>query len=117
MSTVTFACAVCGQPAATVELQVTNNSATLMQTGFMGHITESLSQEAIPAIHQAISQASGRLLYDLNLLWAPFYCPDCEQVYCRQHWLIIPQFDDDFPGWYDCAYGTCPQGHRRLVDD
>ena len=20
-------------------------------------------------------------------------------------------------GWYDCTYGTCPEGHRHMVDD
>jgi len=24
---------------------------------------------------------------------------------------------DDHPGWYDATYGTCPQGHRRKLDD
>ncbi|HEY6970738.1 MAG TPA: hypothetical protein VJA94_16125 [Candidatus Angelobacter sp.] len=42
------------------------------------------------------------------------YCPNCDKIYCRTHYNVIEQFDD---GFYDCAYGTCPQGHRRKIDD
>ena len=109
----TFFCAVCGQLAATV----TVDSAVLIQTGFMGKTTEAITPELSATISHLLNQGNVRQLYELNQLWAPFYCPECNQTYCRGHWVIIPQFDDDFPGWYDCAYGTCPHNHRRLIDD
>lgn len=42
------------------------------------------------------------------------YCPKCDRIYCRSHYNVQVQWDE---GFYDCSYGTCPQGHRRLVDD
>jgi hypothetical protein len=45
---------------------------------------------------------------------APFYCPECELTYCRADWDTYVLFDD---GFYDCTMGTCPAGHRHMVDD
>jgi hypothetical protein len=42
------------------------------------------------------------------------YCPECDRVYCRVHYQAREVFDE---GFYDCTYGTCPQGHRRMIDD
>lgn len=42
------------------------------------------------------------------------YCPECDQIYCRTHYNVVEQWDE---GFYDCTYGTCPQGHRREIDD
>ena len=42
------------------------------------------------------------------------YCPQCDRIYCRTHYNVVEQFDE---GFYDCAYGTCPHGHRREIDD
>jgi hypothetical protein len=58
-----------------------------------------------------------RAHYALNDEWASFYCPTCHQAFCRAHWHFDVRYNDDFPEWYDCTYGTCPVGHRRLVDD
>ncbi|MBV9384722.1 MAG: hypothetical protein JOY82_22805 [Streptosporangiaceae bacterium] len=45
---------------------------------------------------------------------APFYCPDCGLCYCRADWHTYVLFDE---GFYDCTMGTCPAGHRHMVDD
>lgn len=64
-----------------------------------------------------------RALYALNDEWASFSCPTCHQSFCRAHWHFDVRYDDDFPEWYewyewyDRTYGTCPSGHRRLVND
>jgi len=42
------------------------------------------------------------------------YCPKCDKIYCRTHYNVVEAWDE---GFYDCAYGTCPQGHRREIDD
>lgn len=109
-----FYCAQCQAPA--VKLTLTD-SQQLVQEGFTGVSTETISVEAARRLAQVIAAKDAKALFYLDVLWAPFYCPTCDRVYCRDHWLMIPQFDDDFPGWYDCTYGTCPHGHRRLVDD
>lgn len=42
------------------------------------------------------------------------YCPECDKTYCREHFNPVEEYDD---GFYDCTYGTCPSGHRRMIDD
>lgn len=42
------------------------------------------------------------------------YCPECDKIYCKKHYHITEEWDE---GFYDCSYGTCPEGHRRIIDD
>lgn len=42
------------------------------------------------------------------------FCPDCGKIYCREHYQITMEMDE---GFYDCSYGLCPEGHRRMIDD
>lgn len=42
------------------------------------------------------------------------YCPKCDKIYCWEHYNAEEVFDD---GFYDCTYGTCPEGHKRMIDD
>ena len=109
-----FYCAECGALAALLTL---NDANQLIQEGFWGVTTEGILPQMRPAVEAALAKADADKLYHMDSLWASFYCQTCKLVYCYQHWLIIPEFDEDFPGWYDCSYGTCPQGHRRLIDD
>lgn len=43
------------------------------------------------------------------------YCPDCDKIYCWAHYNPREEWEDDW--WYDCTYGTCPEGHRRIIHD
>jgi hypothetical protein len=42
------------------------------------------------------------------------YCPDCDGIYCREHYNVVEEWDE---GFYDDSRGTCPKGHTRLIDD
>lgn len=42
------------------------------------------------------------------------YCPECDKIYCYVHFNPEEVWDE---GFYDCTYGTCPNGHRRMIDD
>ncbi|NVM16223.1 MAG: hypothetical protein HWN80_00800 [Candidatus Lokiarchaeota archaeon] len=42
------------------------------------------------------------------------YCPDCDKIYCWEHYNAREEYDD---GFYDCTMGECPAGHRRMIDD
>ena len=42
------------------------------------------------------------------------YCPECDKIYCWEHYNAWEEYDD---GFYDCTYGVCPKGHRRMIDD
>jgi len=45
---------------------------------------------------------------------AAFYCPECARNYCHSDWSTYVLFDE---GFYDCTMGTCPAGHRHVIDD
>ena len=111
----TFYCAVCGDAAATLILSP--SPLALHLSSLMGNSVEYLSPENHQALAQAIQQQNAQAIYRMNTLWLPSYCSPCQLHYCRQHWVLITQFDDDFPGWYDCTYGFCPHEHKRLLDD
>jgi hypothetical protein len=42
------------------------------------------------------------------------YCPKCGKIYCARHYQIREEYDE---GYYDCTYGTCPKGHKRIIHD
>lgn len=42
------------------------------------------------------------------------YCPKCDKTYCWDHYFAMEEYDK---GFYDCTYGTCPLGHRRVIDN
>jgi hypothetical protein len=42
------------------------------------------------------------------------YCPECDKIYCWEHYKARVEYDD---GFYDCTMGECPAGHRRMIDD
>jgi hypothetical protein len=42
------------------------------------------------------------------------YCPKCGKIYCAQHYQAREEYDE---GYYDCTYGTCPKGHKRIIHD
>lgn len=42
------------------------------------------------------------------------YCPECDKIYCWEHYNAWEEYDE---GFYDCTYGVCPKGHKRMIDD
>ena len=42
------------------------------------------------------------------------YCPECDKIYCWNHYKLEEEWEE---GFYDCTYGECPEGHRRMIDD
>jgi hypothetical protein len=42
------------------------------------------------------------------------YCPNCDKIYCYEHYNPREEWD---AGFYDCTYGTCPEGHERIIYD
>lgn len=69
-------------------------------------IIENLAQGHIAAVNSLLEE---RMQGGLDA-----YCPTCDKVYCREHYDVEEEWDE---GFYDCSYGTCPEGHRRLIDD
>ena len=108
-------CAVCGRTAVTFEAGIDSWSGNraLILSGLVrrettwlpraGEIFERLAQGRIGAIH-ALLGGEG----------LDAYCPACDRAYCGDHYVMLAEYDE---GFYDCTRGTCPEGHKRLVDD
>lgn len=71
------------------------------------HIFALLEKERIGEVHRYFQQNGRPEGMDA-------YCPECDRIYCRGHYHLEEAWDE---GFYDCTYGTCPEGHRRMVDD
>ena len=113
---VAFPCSLCDQPAGTVKLAP--DEGVLVIDGLVCRITHPLGPtDDVPRLREILALRDARALNALNGEWASFYCPTCDRSYCAAHWQLDTRFDDDWGSWYDCTYGTCPAGHRRVVDD
>lgn len=111
---VVFPCDLCDQPAATIALAP---DGLIVVEALIGRVTQRIGPADLARVRVILAHRDAPVLYAMNTEWASFYCPTCDRSYCRAHWHFDVRYDDDFPGWYDCTYGTCPAGHTRLVDD
>ena len=115
---ISYTCSECGEEAATVELGASVREITVT---FLGAVHFWVNEEAHRAVQQALAENNKAELYWLLRRLDPervsFHCPDCDRSYCQKHWNPQIQFDDEWSGWYDCTYGTCPKGHRHILDD
>ena len=76
----------------------------------------SMSRAPVPAesVARALGLGDPAALYAIDPEYASFWCPGCRASYCGAHFRTEQVFDE---GFYDCTYGTCPAGHRRMLDD
>lgn len=107
-----FDCGACGHPAGRAEVRRGDSGAWAVVTSLLGWAAARIEPAGTPTIEAAVGASDGSTLCRFEL--APFWCPDCEQAYCHRHWTTEVVMDE---GFYDCTYGTCPQGHRVMIDD
>jgi hypothetical protein len=113
-------CSVCGKPAATFSTGISNDanqeklnfsgiaSSSSMDLDEQRKIFRWLQQKKLVKVHKHLKQF--RVTED----GLDAYCPDCDKIYCREHYNVTEEYDE---GFYDYARGTCPKGHTRIVDD
>ncbi len=97
-------CSVCSREAGRLQIE----GDELRRTSFTSTLTQTATDEARAAIADAAA------LYRIDFELVPFYCPECEAVYCDAHWRREDVFED---GLHDSIRGTCPQGHERMLED
>jgi hypothetical protein len=116
-----YLCRACSAIAGQAELKIYTDydEATLIVSGIVNRVTTWVGTDHIPHVADFLTRGDAAALFKWEHDSASFYCPTCNSVYCQSHWRIETKFDDEpeLPGWYDCTYGTCPQGHRRMIDD
>jgi hypothetical protein len=89
----------------------------LVEEGSMGKTSMRLGSAAADRVARALERADAASLYAVDLEYAPFYCPACDAVYCRECWQTFLVFADDFPGFLEEERGICPEGHERMLWD
>ena len=127
---VSFRCAACGELAGVVRATpagapagmgpplgtITSDHDGMIVDQFIGTAWVAASRATVDAVQALIDEGNvdPLTLRDINWELAPFYCPDCQLNYCRGDWHVDIVFDE---GFYDYTMGTCPHGHRYVVDD
>ncbi len=81
---------------------------TQLELAHASNIFKWLEEEKIAEVHAYTRE---RELLELGI---DAYCPECDRIFCGTHYQKMTEWDGS---WYDCTYGTCPKGHRRMIDD
>ena len=89
----------------------------VMAESFVCRQTGRLGEGAAMLLRAALERGLPEAVYQVNLEYAPFYCPRCAAVYCGACWHTYNVFDDEMPGWFEETRGTCPEGHERMLVD
>ena len=113
MREASFACSLCGATAGSVRLK----GAGAERESFTSTMWLRLEPAQRRALRAAMRSADARALFTVHLELAPFYCPQCDAVYCGEHWRRWDVFADDDPAWHEEIRGCCPQGHERMLED
>jgi hypothetical protein len=110
-----FACSLCEQPAGEVKLYKAAHGAVIVCNSFTSRFEGLVELSQFEPLRIAISSGDAKTLYQINLEYAPFYCPKCARCFCGAHWRKWDVFEED--GWHDSIRGVCPQGHERMLED
>ena len=112
-------CSICGELAVSFKIgkELFNNEECLIFTGITHK--SSLKKELSKELFNLLEQENFSMIHAFIKKYHIYegldaYCPDCNDIYCWEHYNPVEEFDD---GFYDCTYGTCPKGHRRIIDD
>lgn len=112
-------CAICGEPGIIIKIGAKwytqgraviyegISKSTSLHINTAPEILALLKQQKIKELHRFMIQ-------NLAFEGMDAYCPECDKIYCRNHYITEEEWDE---GFYDCTFGTCPNGHRRLIDD
>lgn len=112
-------CGICGEPGVIIKIGAKwytqgraviyegISKSTSLHINTAPEIIALLKQQKIKELHRYMIQ-------NLAFEGLDAYCPECDKIYCRTHYLTEEEWDE---GFYDCTFGTCPNGHRRLIDD
>jgi hypothetical protein len=82
--------------------------------GWPVSVTISLEPETAEAVWKAVDAGDAPALFHVDREFAPFWCPECAESYCGEHYRHWDVYDGPF---FDCVRGRCPRGHERMLID
>ncbi len=112
-----FDCSLCGERAGSLVLEGRGRSAKVLRESFTSTLTLPVGPALRGPLRAALEAADARALYELDFELAPFYCPQCDAIYCGAHWQRWDVWADDHPAWHEEIRGRCPRGHERMLED
>ena len=111
-----FFCAVCSEPAGHYRLFGTPNQGSYKTDILLGEVSYGgFSVATYFNLGTSLLNGDAKSIHKLDQVYIPCYCPECDAIYCNDHWKIHVQYDDD--GWRDSIRGMCPKGHKRMLED
>lgn len=118
LAAIGYSCSLCGEQAGGIEFWYADSgNAEVIIRGLVGEAHVPLTADSARELASMVGEGV-EALYAYDQEWASFYCPPCDRIYCQKHWQLEIEIENDpLPSWYDCTHGTCPKGHRRIVDD
>lgn len=125
-----FACAACGGTAAVIRLVPADTEVDMgpmlgpqqhpsdgvLISQWLGTSWQYVTSERWAQVREllAAAQPDPGALHALHWELAPYWCRGCQRCYCTDHWQRLVIMDE---GFYDYSDGTCPAGHRQMIDD
>ena len=119
MREIVITCADCGKQAATIAYDGQKpprlEISSLVCKASAGQVgNESVSANLFARVGELAREDLGAL-HALDPDLFGFVCRRCRVAYCYEHWSDIQDTFDD--GLYDDTLGTCPHGHRQMLND
>lgn len=111
-----FYCSVCDKQAGLIRLFAAK-PAEIERDSFTGTLRARLSDDEFAQIRHALDHHDMPALLQVSSELVPFYCAQCNAVYCADHWTVWDAADDEQPSWGNTVHGRCPQGHERALED
>jgi len=85
-----------------------------LQGGPWAVVISSRADRSLAAL-KALDSGDATELFRADPDLAPFYCRQCQAVYCARHWTDVePIWDGPF---FEETRATCPKGHRKALAD
>ena len=120
-------CSFCGEIAFSIKavIEEEDSKPYLQFSGCMGQksmyqeesLITTVSEKTFALLEEGKIKEAAYFLSQFKFIREGLYafCTECGKIYCGNHWKTETIFESD--GWYDCTYGVCPNGHRKLIDD
>lgn len=110
-----FLCALCGGSAERFRI-VGENVAFSRSPGAL--VPQYFPRDQAPALFQILVEEGVKALHEHLVTQFPprqlrgvhGYCPECERMYCMQHYTVEEEWDES---WFHGARGACPRSHWR----
>jgi hypothetical protein len=115
-----FLCNVCNEICGEITVQTESSSSENEEKYYLNidHFSQNgnykLTKTKLESLVELYTSNQLEKVFSMDREYIPFYCPECNANYCKNHWDRWVTYDE---GYYDAEYGICPKGHERKLFD